>query len=109
MEIKDVLYDDIDDALDRQIDLGYVDLVKISEEDSVIIYSPIWHVTDKNVYFAEGVWCIYNETANTLEPDWSVTLIYDDEVDELDKFTYFDSSSPSAAIHNYLYMKNQKV
>lgn len=108
MEIKDVLYDDIDDALDRQEEFESTAVIKINEEESVVAYSPVWHVTDKNVYFAEGVWCIYNETTNTLEPDWSVTLIYD-EADELDKFTYFDSSSPSVAIHNYLYMKNQKV
>ena len=35
----------------------------------------------------------------------------DDDFDDFDisKFVYFDSSSPSVAIHNYLYMKNQKV
>lgn len=108
MEIKDVLYDDIDDALDRQEESEDIEVIDISEEDSVVVYSPIWHVTDKNVYFAEGVWCIYNESMHTLEPDWSVTLVFD-EVVELDKFVYFDSSSPSVAIHNYLYMKNQKV
>ena len=108
MEIKDVLYDDIDDALDRQEESEDIEVIDISEEDSVVVYSPIWHVTDKNVYFAEGVWCIYNERMHTLEPDWSVTLVFD-EVVELDKFVYFDSSSPSVAIHNYLYMKNQKV
>lgn len=110
MEIKDVLYDDIDDALDRQEEFESTAVIKINEEESVVAYSPVWHVTDKGVYFVEGVWCIFNETANTLEPDWSVVLVYDDSDDfDISKFVYFDSSSPSVAIHNYLYMKNQKV
>lgn len=113
MEIKQVLYSDIDEALERLYeevdDPEYVKIGQVGEEDVVIAYAPVWHVTDKGIYFVEGVWCNYNETTNILEPDWSVTLIYDDDKDfELDKFVYFDSSSPSVAIHNYLFMKNQK-
>lgn len=113
MEIKQVLYSDIDEALERLYEEDYdpddTEVIRVGEEESVVAYAPVWHVTDKGIYFVEGVWCNYNETTNILEPDWSVTLIYDDDKDfELDKFVYFDSSSPSVAIHNYLFMKNQK-
>jgi len=108
METKQVLYKDIDEALETQTETEEVHIIKVSEEDSVVVYAPLWKVTDKGICFAEGVWCVYNETTHSLEPDWSVTLVYEDtENVDINKFDYFDSSTPTVAIHNYLYIKNQ--
>ena len=108
MEIKQVLYNDIDEALETQTETEETEIIKVSEEDAVVVYAPIWKVADKGVCFVEGVWCVYNETLDLLEPDWSVTLVYeDDENIDLDKFVYFEQGTPTTAIHNYLTMKNQ--
>lgn len=108
MEIKQVLYKDIDDVLETQTESEETTIIKVSEEDAIVAYAPVWKVTDKGVFFVEGVWCVYNETLDTLEPDWSVTLVYEDtENFDIDKFDYFEQGTPTTAIHNYLYMKNQ--
>lgn len=108
MEIKQVLYKDIDDALETQTESEETTIIKVSEEDAIVAYAPVWKVTDKGVFFVEGVWCVYNETLDTLEPDWSVTLVYEDtENFDIDKFDYFEQGTPTVAIHNYLTMKNQ--
>ena len=91
MEIKQVLYKDIDDVLETQTESEETTIIKVSEEDAIVAYAPVWKVTDKGVFFVEGVWCVYNETLDTLEPDWSVTLVYEDtENFDIDKFDYFE-------------------
>ena len=108
MEHKQVLYDDIDDALDKydhDEDLD-MDVIPIGD-DIFVVESPVWHVTDKDIAFIEGVYCNHSDEGG-FEPDWAATLIYED-LDNIDltKYDYFEQGTPTTAIHNYLTMKNQ--
>ena len=108
MEFKQVLYKDIDDALDKydyEEDMD-VDIIPI-ENDIILLSSPIWCVTDKNLCFVEGVYCNRNDTEG-FDPDWSATVIYEGTGEpDLSKYAYFEQGTPAVAIHNYLTMKNQ--
>ena len=105
MEIKNVLYNDIDNALEQEFEKQ--DVIQI-DNSIVVINTPIWHVTDRGVFFVEGVWCEFNEDTGEYEPDWSVTLVYDDSKDfDLNNYDYYEQGTPTTAIHNYLHAKNQ--
>lgn len=110
MEIKQVLYKDIDDALETRQSLRRRQLSRFLKK-TLQQHMPLsgkLRIRGSCLSFVEGVWCVYNETLDTLEPDWSVTLVYEDtENFDIDKFDYFEQGTPTVAIHNYLYMKNQ--
>ena len=106
MEIKNILYNDIDNALENT-ESEDTEAIKI-DNSIVLTYAPIWHVTDRGILFVEGVWCEFNDETKEYEPDWSVTLIYDDSKDlDLSNYDYYEQGVPTTAIHNYLRIKNQ--
>ena len=76
--------------------------------DMIVTSGPICRVTDLGLIFVEGVYFRYDEATDTLEPDWSLTLIYDDVTDaEFDahKYLYFEQDGPSMSIHNFLHWR----
>lgn len=110
MEIRDTLYGVIDSYLDSEDYTEETALIKNDYfgKDAVVAYLPAWRVDDKGVIFVEGVYCSYNDETNEYDPDWEITLIYEDTEDlDLDKFVYFEQGTPTTAIHNYLCLKNQ--
>ena len=108
--VKDVKFDDIDKTLDKYIESGeFEDNLEEYEirnkemlgDDLVLLDSPAWRVVDKGLIFVEGV-CFSLQNSN-YEPDWSITMVYKDVPDEeldLSKFIYYESGSPSSAVHN---------
>lgn len=110
MEIKDVLYDNVDSVWENEEDCPDATLIKNDYfgKDAVVANIPAWRVKDKGLVFVEGVYCSYDDETDGYDPDWGITLIYEDTDDlDLDKFVYFEQGMPSVAIHNYLTMKNQ--
>ena len=117
MTIIDVKYDELDKALDELADSD--DLDRFEDEgavieddhlgnDIVVVQGPAWRVVDKGVIVAEGVYCNYLEEMKAYDPDWSLTLVYNDVPDEeFDpaRWVYFEQDPPTTAIHNYLYAK----
>ena len=108
--MKDILYADIDDVLEKAV---------ISEEmfddvelrggrvgDGVILtYGDTYRVTDKGVIFVEGTYCNYDEETGELEPDWSLTVLYEDVPDgDFDKYSFlgYEQDAPAVAIHNFI-------
>ena len=108
MEHKQVLYEEIDDEInkydyDEDLDM---DVVPVGD-DIFVVESPVWHVTDKGVAFIEGLYCNRCEDGG-FEPDWSATLVYEDSDDiDLTKYDYFEQDFPTTAIHNYLTAKSE--
>ena len=114
--VKEVKFEDIDETLDNYIESGeFEDNLEEFEirneemlgDDIVLLDSPAWRVIDKGLFFVEGV-CLSLQDGN-YEPDWSITMVYEDVPDEeldLSKFIYFESGSPSSAIHNCFYAMN---
>ncbi len=76
--------------------------------DVIIAYGPVCRVTGLGLIFMEGVYCCCNEETGELEPDWSLTLIYedvpDDEFDPM-KYLYFEQDGPTVSIHNFLHFR----
>lgn len=114
--MKDILYSEIDDVLaEASISEEMFDEIELKGDrvgDGVILtYGDTYRVTDKGIIFIEGTYCYYSEETGVLEPDWSLTMIYEDVSDndfDLYSFLGYEQSTPSVAIHNYLYFAEQQ-
>lgn len=114
MQIINLKFEEIEDYLEQIYEqeafTDYEDyMIQNSslEKDMIIAYAPICRVTDLGLIFMEGTYCQYNEETDTAEPDWSLTLIYEDVPDEEFKpenYLYFEQDSPTVSIHNFLYL-----
>ena len=113
MKILDVKYEDIDKTTGALEESGNPDELweeeMIQDEttgnDAIFTCGPAWRVTDRNLIFMEGVYCNYNEETKEYDPDWSLTLIYEDTDDEkfdAYEYVYFEQDPPAVSIHNYL-------
>lgn len=111
MEIKNILYNNLDTAIDAYYEVEDCEIEEniIKEEsigdDAILTTGPAWRVLDKNLICLEGVYCNYNEETEEFEPDWALTLIYDNVSDELfdvNKYNYFEQDPPMTTIHNYM-------
>ena len=105
-EIKDVLYENVDSVWENEEE-NPPEYTVIKNDyfgrDAVVVNLPAWRVTDKGLIFVDGVYCSYDDSTGGHEPDWGITLVYEDTDDlDLDKFVYFEQGIPSTAIHNYL-------
>ena len=70
----------------------------VEEGDVIVAYEPAWRVADLGIIVAEGVYC-------NPEPDWSLTLIYEDVPDDEfdpDEWLYYEQDPPVTAIHNFM-------
>lgn len=82
------------------------DLIPVENDEAIIVYQPAWRVTDKNLIVVEGVYC--NRNGSFWEPDWSLTLVYDDVPDEkfnVKEWIYCEQGTPTTAIHNYINLR----
>ena len=113
MVIKNCEYDRLEEEIDKfyEADDYYDEMEEIpitneiGVDDAVVAYAPAWRVTDKNIIIMEGVYCNRLSTGQ-LEPDWSLTLVYDDVPDDQfdpDMWLYFEQDGPAVSIHNYLH------
>ena len=115
MTIEEVKYDELEQVLDELADsddlFDYEDEGVVIEnephlgKDVIVVQGPAWRVTDKGLIVAEGVYCNYIEKVDAYEPDWALTLVYEDVPDdEFDpaRYVYFEQDPPMTAIHNYL-------
>lgn len=93
IEIRNVLYENIDV---EQEDC-FLDDVIIQDEslgkDFILVHQPAFRVTDKNLIYMEGTYYNY-EGVNKYNPDFSLTLIYenvkDDKQFDINKYLYFE-------------------
>lgn len=113
MKMIDVLYDELDDMIEKQYETDDFDediIVRDKSigDDAILLFGPVWHVKDKGLFAVEGTYCNYNKETGELEPDWSLTALYPDTEKEPDynKFLYYEQSSPTTTIHNYLFSFN---
>jgi hypothetical protein len=111
MKIKNILYAYLDEAIDNY----YADEEFEEEEhviqdesigaDAIVTFGPAWRILDKNLIIVEGTYCNYNPETNEYDPDWSLTLIYDNVPDkqfDINKYVYYEQDAPMTSIHNYL-------
>lgn len=117
MVILNVNYSDLENEIERLCESREMEnyteeaLVTrdINEGDAVVAFEPAYRVVDKNLIAVEGDYCVPNEESGTLEPDWSLTLIYENVPDEefdADNWLYLESGgSVGTAIHNFTNFK----
>ena len=73
-------------------------------DDAIVTFGETYRVIDKGIIFVEGTYFNWNEETGVLEPDFSLTLIYEDVADEefdYDNYLYFEQDGPEVAIHNF--------
>lgn len=111
MEIREVLYKDLDVELDKYYDSEefndeqYLIQDDSIGEDAILAFGPAWHVIDKGCIAIEGAYCNYNQENGMFEPDWSLTLLYkDDEELDVNRYLYYEQDSPAATICNYIWL-----
>lgn len=114
MDIFNVKYSELEDEIERLVDSdttgAYEEEFLIVNEnigggDSILAVGPAWRVTDKGVIVMEGVYCNYNQETGEFDPDWALTLVYQDVPDEEfdpERYVYYEQDPPGTAIHNYL-------
>lgn len=111
MQIKNILYPYLDEAIDNYYaseepeEEGHVILNESIGSDAIMTFGPAWRVLDKNLIVVEGIYSNYNPDTKEWEPDWSLTLIYDNVPDnqfDINKYVYFEQDPPTTSIHNYL-------
>lgn len=111
MKIKNILYAYLDEAIDAYYEQEEFDEEEyvIQDEsigaDAIVTFGPAWRVLDKSLIIVEGTYCNYNPETNEYDPDWSLTLIYDnipDKLFDVNKYVYYEQDAPMISIHNYL-------
>ena len=78
---------------------------EIEDGSAILVFEPAWRVIDKNLIAVEGVYGSYDKTTHDFEPDWALTVIYENVPDEKfdpEKWLYFEQDSIATAIHNFL-------
>jgi len=118
MKIKNILYAYLDEAIDAYCEQEEFDEEEyvIQDEsignDAIITFGPAWRVLDKSLIIVEGTYCNYNPDTKEYDPDWSLTLIYDNVPDKLfnvNKYVYYEQDAPMTSIHNYLRVTRPNV
>lgn len=84
------------------------DFVEISspefEPDTVVATAIAYRIKGEGMIAIEGEYCAYNEETGECEPDWGITLLYDDCDDEEfdpNNWLYFEQGTIWSALHNY--------
>ncbi len=117
MHIFEIKREEISDTLERLYEeeqencssYSMYDVTEIKNddigEDCIIADGIAFRVTDLELIFVEGTYCSFDEETGECEPDWSLTLIYDNVPDDefdVQKYVYFEQDPPETAIHNFL-------
>lgn len=107
MKVIDIMYDDITDSYENvntELETE-VNSDIFGDDDFVLIIGDAYRVVDKGLIYAEGIYFTYSSYSECYEPDWDITLIYDDVENDEDfdpnKFVYFEQGTAHTAIHNY--------
>ncbi len=96
-EMYDIYEDDRFDEMMINPDLG---------DDRIIISGPLYRLCNSNLIIAEGTYYAYDEDTGELEPDFSVSLLYDFSAGEdFDKPLYWQQDSPATMFHYYVRMQ----
>ena len=106
ISIIDVEYKDIPTVLEKVYKYDYDFQIK-EGEDVILVQNRIFRVVDKNLMFVEGVYCCRDEGSGDYEPDWALTLIYENVPDlkfNYANYIYYEQDSPEIAIYNFLSM-----
>ena len=105
MEIVNIFYEELPPEYEE---FHFGEEIEIEPEEwddaTIIIYAPFYRVEDKDLIYAEGIFCNYDEETNTLEPDWDLVLIYENVEDnkfDPTKYLYFEQGTEMSAIHNF--------
>ena len=108
MKIVNITSDQLEEVFEDETNAIEEDTEVRSEifggDDFVLLTGNAYRVTDRDLIYAEGVYCAYSEYTDAHEPDWDFVLIYsnvDDDEFNPNEFVYFEQGTPSAAIHNY--------
>lgn len=108
-------YSQLQDILEKEYDENtYYESYEIRnnyiEPDMIYTDGDKIIISDLGLMIIEGVYCNYNEDTDEYEPDFGLTLIYENiDEEDLNNFVYFEQDPPVTAIHNYLFMKNKEV
>lgn len=120
MVILDFEYSELDEGIDYLCESGKIEdymgeaviTKNVADEDMIVAYEPAFRITDKNLIAIEGVYYAKDDATNSLESDWLLTLIYENVEDsdfDVNNWIYFEASSISSAVYNYLnFINSQK-
>ena len=115
MTIRDIQkFSDIDVIReDEELEAFYDENIAMPEDigdDRIIVYGALFRILGTDLIIAEGTYCNYNEDSGELEPDFSLSLLYDthgEDEPDLDSPLYWEQDSPATMFHNYASMQQQ--
>lgn len=105
--IDDLMYDPEDVWLENCIEITNEDQFG---KDMIIAPSVAYRLIADNLIVVEGEYCNYEEDTDTYEPDWSVTLVYENVENDNDfdpnKWLYMEQGTVSSTVHNFKHYMN---
>lgn len=107
---KECTLNELDDVLQEVYESGEYDGYEVEAEDmddSIISIEGIRIVIPElNASVRQGDVCVYDEDEEYYCPDFSVTLIYEKDETDPQKYLYWESDGIMVSLYNYFYGKN---
>lgn len=100
--------EELEDTLEQLYDNDdvFVDETEVSNdetEEGMILVSGIYiNIPSLGISAREGTFCNYDEDSGEYMPDFSITLIYDADEKNPEKFLYWEQDSIAIAVYNFL-------
>jgi hypothetical protein len=90
------MFEDIDEYIEIKSAAGV--------NDCVIAPAVAFRIVRSGLIVIEGDYCSCNEETKQCEPDWTISLVYEDVEDEEfdpERWLYFEQGTAWSAVHNY--------
>ena len=98
-ELRESLYAECPDEYARPKDIG---------NDRITIWGPLFRLRGTTLIIAEGTYYVYDEDSDSLEPSFSVSLLYNAYAEpDLDNPLYWEESSPATMFHHFAIMQEE--
>ena len=103
----------IEEYIDANIDsFDFIDeVIKIDNVNEIRLESPVIKINYRNILYAIfGTWCVLDKTTKAWEPDFSVTLIYEENpLLAPNNYLYYESDGLYVSLYNYLSKLNGDI
>ena len=109
-ETKNCKLGELDEVLEALfedgLDISYSEVHDPDDEEGLISIEGIRIVvSDLKLSARAGDYCRYDEEEGQYMPDFSITLIYDEEEADPSKYLYWEQDPYEVAIYNYVHSK----
>ncbi len=95
---------------EEELPLMYYELDVEDDEEAVIVTDGVRTIIPKlKLSVRTGDFCRYNTDEEYYMPDFSITLIYDENEKDPAKYLYWEQDSVIIALYNYLHKKNVRM